>query len=428
MTKKSSINNWIVKSGWSIADQALFAGANFLVNILLARWLTESDYGSFAFCFSLFLYIGAIHTGFLSEPMLVFGPGKYKKSFKSYLSTLRRDHFLLTGLSSVILALGSFALRLTGHFGLSWVVLALAVSSPLMLYVWLNRRSCYVLFDPKMAAFGGVFYLLTILLGLFALLETELLSSVTAFLLIGFSGLVASLFIIWKLNKRESGDLIGADEIRKEHWKYGKWAAGTGVLQMTPGQLSLLVLPIWAGIEASGELKALSNLLMPVMHAYVALTVLMVPAFVKALEKGTFRKVVSRVTLIILAITIIYSIVLLALGSELISLLYKGKYAELKEYLPLAAIIPIVSSVVAVLSAAIKASERPDLVFWANLSSAIGMLSLGLVLIYNFKIEGALLAQIISVALGLVVLIYIYIRVLPAETSSLGNTQGVNDV
>ena len=416
MTKKSSINNWIVKSGWSIADQALFAGANFLVNILLARWLTESDYGSFAFCFSLFLYIGAIHTGFLSEPMLVFGPGKYKKNFASYLSVLRKDHFRLTGLSSILIATASLALGMTGHLGLAWVVLSLALASPLMLFVWLNRRSCYVLFDPKMAAFGGVFYLLCILAGLFALLHFKLLSSVTAFVLIGLSGLVASLFIIRQLRKRESGDDLSAAEVRREHWRYGKWAASTGVLQMTPGQLSLLVLPIWAGIEASGELKALSNLLMPVMHAYVALTVLMVPAFVKALENGNFRKVVFRVTLFILAATILYSIFLLVFGSELISILYKGKYASLERYLPLAAIIPIVSSVVAVLSAAIKASERPDLVFWANLSSAIGMLSLGLVLIYQLKIEGALLAQIASVVFGLVVLIYIYARELPRQT------------
>lgn len=428
MTKRSSINSWIIKSGWSIADQALFAGANFLVNILLARWLTESDYGSFAFCFSLFLYIGAIHTGFLSEPMLVFGPGKYKKSFSSYLSALRKDHFRLTGLSSAALVLASLGLRFTGHLGLSWVVLALALSSPLMLFVWLNRRSCYVLFDPKMAAFGGVFYLLGILLGLFALLKSELLSSVTAFLLIGLSGLLASLFIIHRLSKRAPGDVLTSGEIRREHWKYGKWAASTGVLQMTPGQLSLLVLPIWAGIEASGELKALSNLLMPVMHAYVALTVLMVPAFVKALEKGNFRKVVLRVTLGILAVTIIYSVILLAFGSDVISLLYKGKYASLEKYLPLAALIPIVSSVVAVLSAAIKASERPDLVFWANLTSAIGMLSLGLLLIYQLQIEGALLAQIISVTLGLVVLIYIYARVLPTHPSSEGNSTSLDEV
>jgi len=386
MAKKSSINNWIVKSGWSIADQALFAGANFLINILLARWLSETAFGSFSFCFSLFLYLGAVHTGFLSEPMLVFGPGKFKNSFSSYLSALRKDHFRLTGLSSILLIAASLGLRIAGHIGLSWTVLALAFSSPLMLFVWLNRRSCYVLFNPKMAAYGGISYFLSILLGLFVLLKTELLSPGSAFL--------------------------------------GKWAASTGVLQMTPGQLAIIVLPIWAGMSASGELKALANLLMPVMHAYVALTVLMVPAFVKALENGNFRKVVLRITLVILAGTIVYSGLLLAFGADVISFLYKEKYSNLVEYLPLAAIIPVVSSVVAVLSAAIKASERPDLVFWANLSSAIGMFTFGLVLIYNYKIEGALLAQIVSVSLGLVVLIYIYTRVLP--TLSSGDGMGNN--
>jgi len=419
-SKKRSFT-WAIKSGWSVADQALFAGANFLVNILLARWLTETDYGSFAFCFSLFLYLGAVHTGFLSEPMLVFGPGKFKKAFPSYLKRLRRDHFILCGLASALLFLVSFVLSLQGHDGLSSVLVALAIASPLMLFIWLNRRSCYVLFEPKIAVFGGVVYVAIILAGLFALLKFELLSASSSILLIGLGGLFSSLLIIFLLRGVDSSEQIKDEEVRREHWKYGKWAASTGVLQMTPGQLSLLVLPVWAGIEATAGLKALSNLLMPVMHAYVALTVLMVPAFVRALEQGTFRKTVSLVNLAILALTIVYALFLVFFGDKLIDLFYGGKYQELSVLLPLIAIIPIVSSVVAVLSAGIKATQRPDLVFWANLSSALCMLSLGLAFIFKLGIKGAIIAQVLSVSIGLVVLLYVYFSKKVGVDSTKGN-------
>ena len=32
---------WIQKGGLTVLDQGLFSGANFLVNILLARWLFD---------------------------------------------------------------------------------------------------------------------------------------------------------------------------------------------------------------------------------------------------------------------------------------------------------------------------------------------------------------------------------------------------
>ncbi len=410
MSQKSSLAGWLKKSGWSVTDQALFAGSNFLVNVLLARWLTEADYGSFAFCFSLFLYLGAIHTGLLTEPMLVFGPGRFKDKFASYTKLLRKKHFLLTAFLSAIL-LGGAALFLSGeHASFAIVIVALAVSSPFMLFVWLNRRSCYVIFEPRYAVAGGLLYLLSILMGLYALLKLELLSSISALLLIGFAGLIASLVIIRLLKRIDDGDSIDPELVVREHWKYGRWSVSTGILQMTPGQLSLLVLPVWAGIEASAELKALSNLLMPIMHAYVALTVLMVPAFVKAYERGKLKPLVWKLVLIISLLTGIYAIGLVLFGEAGMDFLYKGKYTHLAVFLPLAALIPIASSAVAVLSAAIKATERPDLVFWANLSSAILMLSLGIYLIRTLEVEGALWAQLISICAGLVVLIFMFLR------------------
>ena len=62
--------SWVTKGGLAILDQALFAGANFLVNIFLARWLTPTEYGAFALAYSIFLLLGAFHTAILTEPMM----------------------------------------------------------------------------------------------------------------------------------------------------------------------------------------------------------------------------------------------------------------------------------------------------------------------------------------------------------------------
>src|SRR5829696_8092535 len=80
--------SWLEKGFWAVADQGLFATSNFVLNIMLARWLSPQDYGAFAAMFAVFLLVGTIHTGLLTEPMLVFGSARYKDRLSEYLGTL----------------------------------------------------------------------------------------------------------------------------------------------------------------------------------------------------------------------------------------------------------------------------------------------------------------------------------------------------
>ena len=63
-----------------------------LANVLLARWLTPEAYGAYTVAFTVFLLFSTVHQGLLTEPMLVFGPGKFKRRLPTYFSTLLRAH------------------------------------------------------------------------------------------------------------------------------------------------------------------------------------------------------------------------------------------------------------------------------------------------------------------------------------------------
>ena len=69
---------WVKKGSFAILDQALFSGANFLINILLARWLPPEDYGAFAVALSIYYLLLNLHTAVSTESMMVFGAGKYR--------------------------------------------------------------------------------------------------------------------------------------------------------------------------------------------------------------------------------------------------------------------------------------------------------------------------------------------------------------
>ena len=82
---------------WAIVDQALFGLSNFVLNLLLARWLAPSDYGAFTLAFALFLLVGVLHSAIFIEPMLVFGGDRFKSEFHHYMATIIAAHWLITG-------------------------------------------------------------------------------------------------------------------------------------------------------------------------------------------------------------------------------------------------------------------------------------------------------------------------------------------
>src|SRR5690349_6833146 len=80
------------KGAWAVMDQALFAGSNFIMNIMLVQWLSEHAYGAFSVAFAIFLLIGTLHTSLLTEPMVVFGSGRYREKSGEYLGLLICGH------------------------------------------------------------------------------------------------------------------------------------------------------------------------------------------------------------------------------------------------------------------------------------------------------------------------------------------------
>ncbi len=97
-----ALSRWLMKGFWAVSDQGLFSLSNFALSVLLARWLVPQDYGAFTVAFAVFLLIGTFHTALLSEPMLVFGPSRYKGRFSEYLGALMYGHVGFAVLSSLL--------------------------------------------------------------------------------------------------------------------------------------------------------------------------------------------------------------------------------------------------------------------------------------------------------------------------------------
>src|SRR5947207_12866057 len=87
-SRPKKLVRWVTKGGLAILDQGLISGSNFLIGILLARWLMPDQYGAFALAFSVFLLLSYVYQSFLAEPQAVFSGSAYRKSLRGYLQTL----------------------------------------------------------------------------------------------------------------------------------------------------------------------------------------------------------------------------------------------------------------------------------------------------------------------------------------------------
>lgn len=63
--------HFIERASWTLVDQCVVSGGNFLLNVLLARTLSEEDYGEFALFLGSIFVLRAIDYSFISYPLSV---------------------------------------------------------------------------------------------------------------------------------------------------------------------------------------------------------------------------------------------------------------------------------------------------------------------------------------------------------------------
>jgi len=413
------ILSWTTKGSLAIADQGLFAGSNFLLNVLLARWLSPADYGAFALAYSVFLLLGAFHTAILTEPMLVFGPGKYRERFPEYLGILVRGHFALMLPGAALLAATAFLLGWLYSPAVERAFLALAIAGPFILLLWLLRRAFYVRLNPGWSAVGGGVYLAILLASILALRSAGRLSPATGFLAMAAASLITCLILFALLHPKLATESSTMRAIAADHWRYGRWVLATVVPGWFPSNIYFLLLPAWFGLEAAGALKALLNLAMPALHTITALSVLLLPILVRNRQEGGTRSMnrTLRGTLaLLLSGSALYFALLWIFRTELFQLLYAGKYQEYAAWpLLLLGLFPLVSSAGAVLGCGLRALERPDLVFWCSVGSSMAALVLALGIASKLGVGGAAAGLVLTYLVTSVLMLVSYKRALVAK-------------
>ncbi len=404
------------KAGLAVLGQALFAGSHFLVNVFLARWLSPSEYGAFALAFACFLLFSMLYSACIYEPMIVFGSSRYADGFQGYLRLLIRSNIAMLAAVSVSMLAVSFLLGWLYSASVQHAFAALALAAPFVLLTWLGRGGFYARLQPGGAAVGGGFYFCILIGALFLLRQRNQLSPVTAFLGMGFAGLVSAAFLIIRLGFRwrRGSDGLTLRAVTEDHWRYGKWALASAVVAWFPDNIYYAVLPAMSGLAGSAALRALINLINPVLHTLAALSAVLIPTLVRHRDRsgiaGMTRTMKTLLGLLAPA-AIAYTVILLWFRPVLFQVFYNGNYREFSG-LPalLVGTIPIAAVATMILGAGLRAIERPDSIFWAYVAASLSTLCIGVPLSHTLGVVGAAAGMLISSCVAALSLAWLYHR------------------
>jgi O-antigen/teichoic acid export membrane protein len=393
--KRVDRKSWINKGFWAVLDQALFSGANFIVNILLARWLPPEEYGAFAVALSIYYLLLGFHTAFISGPMMVFGAGKFAPRFSRYYHVLRFFHWGFSFVISVLL--GLFAL-ITYKTHLSSSLQGLALSIPWMLYLWFLRQVFYVKEDPGTSILGMLFYSITLIIIFFSLKSLNILSAIFVFLGMGLASIIGSVVLLSRLNlgsgKRNEELLVKS--VFWNHWSYGRWLALHNLVNSFYSDGILLILGIFHGLAVTGIFRALQNLTLPIFQYLTAWNRLILPVMTrKYYEKGKeeLRRVAFFFTVFCVLSKSIYLITVCAFRQTFVGFL-GNVYIAYSDLLIIWLLGPIILSFGKGVEMVTYVLEKPQVIFYSYIVGTIAALGLFILLIPPFGLWGAVLARI----------------------------------
>ncbi len=410
--------------GLAILGQGTFAGAHFLMNVLLARWLPPEQYGAFALAYSGFLLFLMLYGACIYEPLIVFGSGRYAGRFQEYFWLLARGNVAVLAAFSCLMLASSFLLSGFLPSGVERNFAALSLAAPFVLVTLLGRGGFYARVKPGEAAWGGAFYFFTLLATIVMLRLDGRLSGSTAFLGMGLAGLTSNTFLLYRLGfrwRRASGTLR-MNQVCGDHWSYGRWALASAVVSWFPQNIYYALLPAKTGLEGAAALRALTNLINPVLQTLSALAAVLIPVLVRHHQQGGITRVrttMRTLTTLLIPGSVVYLLILWLARSVLFKLLYAGKYQEYKTWpLLLTGLAPITVTAAVIVGSALRALEKPEWIFWSYAASTLSVIVLGIPLTLRSGVLGATGSLFFSSFAAAVIMAWFFHRATSAQAKT----------
>lgn len=402
---------WGWKAGLAVLDQGLFSGANFIVNVLLARWLSAEEYGAYAVAFSVLLIFYQIHSSLLLEPMSILGPAYHTDNIFFYFNQQIKLHFFETLLMAVLLVGGTAALSslFFSEKKIVDILFVMGCGLPFILLPWFFRRVFYILEKPLISVVGSLVYFMSSVFGLSVLSRMPVFSSLTAVILVIVSSFFSGSMMSFFFEKRTfSGVENNIFFLLKQNWSIGGWLVVSAALVVLAGQAQIIISGSLLGLGDAAAMRVLGLFIQPMILSVNAIGSLMLPVLSYAYRErdmNKFKQIINNLVFGLVVLSVVYELFLFVFSSQIELVLYAGKYAKYVPLIPVWGLIPLLLSINSGPSWGLQAAQKPYSLFIVSVVWVVVSVILGFILTRHYGVLGAT----ISAVLGYLVAIFIYI-------------------
>lgn len=250
----------IERASWTLVDQGVVSSGNFVLNVLLARTLSEEDYGEFALFLGAIFILRAIDYSLISYPLSV---RLCHASDEERPRLLGNTMLLMGALSLVLVVVLAFGSTL-----LEDIILLPACLCYLCWQAQETARRCLLAdFRYREAVMGdGIAYvgqalLIAVLPWIHAVTLTSALYMMSATFAVGALVHASKLRFAWP-------DLTETRLLAREYFSVGKWSLVNYQLVLVRAQLFPWMLAASAGTAATASLQAglnIANMMNPII-------------------------------------------------------------------------------------------------------------------------------------------------------------------
>jgi O-antigen/teichoic acid export membrane protein len=384
-----------------LADQGFSVGGMFLVNVMLARTQTKEDYGTFALSYSIFTFLAALHNSAVLEPYTVYGSGRYRDRFPAYSRLMLRSNVVVGIALATVLLLVCLLFRWIAPGVPLRALLGLGLTVSIILTGSFVRRSFYIQRKPAWAATISVVFFATVAVALWVAVRSHILNSFSVFLVLAV-GWVAAAGVSFRrlpLGQWRESFLDAEPQYWREHWEYARWVLATAFVFQFMHQGYYWLVAGFLSVKEVGDLKAMYVLIAPVEQVIISFSFVVLPALTARYafrNLAGFLSLWKRYALAMVGITGLFALAVRLVGPQVMHILYAGKFDGLAPLLFVLALVPLSMGIGATISDAIRAAERPRLIFYAYVSSAIATFVLGVPLVICLGLRGAVYGMVLS--------------------------------
>ena len=399
----------------AIADQAIFNGGNFLRGVVLARMVSQGEFGLFTLGWTVVVFLESLHTTLVSTPYTVFSPRLKGAELARFTGSALVQHLVLTGSLAVVGIFASLGLTLMGNSielsALAWTITIAIV--PILLRDHI-RRLCFARLWMR-AAIGVDLSVAVIQLGLLlAVGAVAGLSASIAFMIIGSGCLVVT--VSWIAIYRSEFKVVWPQEKAdfERNWRLGRWGLASAVLWVSATSIYPWILAAFHGTGAAGVwaacigVVALCNPLIWGLQNYVLPKASHVFAERGA---GALRSFVPRAALLVGGSAAAVGGVLVPIGGWLVTTIYGDSYSGNGLVVTLLLANFSILSFDFCFSRGLFILERADIDFKINIIPVILVFLIGIWMVSGIGIAGAALSMLIGNTVALILRVVSFLRV-----------------